>query len=526
MLCIHFKQTICLFFLGGVIINSILSKIKESALSILPIYFFVIVLCCTPIVSLSLYEIVVFSIASIILIVSMAYFNLGANIAMTPMGKVTGAGLTKQGKIIILLLFGFLLGFLITVAEPDLSVLASQTKAIFNSSLLIYGIGVGVGIFLLFAILRIIFKINLTQIIAFSYMILFAVGLFALLMGKEDIIALAFDSGGVTTGPITVPFLMALGIGISSIIANKKDKDSSFGLIALCSVGPMVIVILLSLFSKGESTYELSDYSLSDNIIRTFGMCFVEKMKDVAIALGLIVFCFLLCNFIFLKISYKRLKQIGFGVLYTYLGLVLFLTSVEVCYMSIGYKIGVQIASYSNSLLVVLGFVIGALTVLAEPAIHVLNEQVQEITGGLVRKKSMMIALTIGVGIAICLSMLRIVLKFNVLYYLIPGYILSIGLSFFVPKIYSAIAFDSGGVASGPLTSSFILPLAVGACFTINGLDSILINAFGVVSLVAMTPIITIQCVGLIAIIKDRIRSKRAVKEALKQSDEIIIQFM
>lgn len=507
-------------------LKKILLQAKESLLSVLPIYLLVIILNFTPLVNLTGREILIFTISTILLIIGITFFNLGANIAMTPMGKSIGSGLTKYGKIGILLILGFVLGFLVTIAEPDLSVLATQTKAVFNSTLLIVGIGVGVAIFLVLSILKTIHRVNLSHLLTFFYMMLFAITLIVYMCGKQDIIALAYDSGGVTTGPITVPFLMALGVGVASIISNKSDKDASFGLIALCSVGPILVTLLLSVFSKGTINYELGDYSLADNFFISLMKCLVEKMGSVALSLGLIIICFLICNFFILKLSKQRLLSMGIGVAFTFIGLTIFLAAVDSSYLSIGYKIGTQIAGYSTTALIIIAFIIGALTVLAEPAIAVLKNQVEEITNGLVKKLSLTIALTIGVGIAITLAMLRVVFKFSILYYLIPGYLLCLGLSFFVPKMYTAIAFDSGGVASGPLTSSFILPLVIGACFTINGEGSILTDAFGVVAIVAMTPLITIECLGLIAIIKDKIRIKHTIKNALKKDDKVIIEFM
>ena len=507
-------------------LKDILTKLKESVMSVLPIYILVMILNLINIINLDLFESVVFSVSTIILIFGISLFNLGADIAMTPMGKSTGVGLTKLGKIGVLLIICFILGFAITVAEPDLSVLAAQTKAVFKPTILILSIGVGVGFFLVLSIIKTIFKVSHSHLLMFSYMILFAITLIAVITGNENIISLAYDSGGVTTGPITVPFLMALGLGVSSVVSNKSDKDASFGSIALCSVGPMIVILILSIFTDGNLTYELGNYDLTNNFVVHLFKTLFEKSIDVLIALGLIVVAFFICNFIFLKISKQNLKKIIIGVLYTFLGLVLFLSAVEVSYMSIGYKIGLELATKPKYVLIMISFLIGALTVLAEPAIHVLNNQVEQITGGLVSKKSLMIALTIGVGCAISLAMIRIIMGFSLLYIVIPGYIICLGLSFFIPKIYTAIAFDSGGVASGPLTSSFILPLGIGTCYTLSGVDAILTDAFGIVALVAMTPIITIECVGLVAIIRDKIKSKKVIKKVLQSDDEVIIKFM
>ena len=208
------------------------------------------------------------------------------------------------------------------------------------------------------------------------------------------------------------------------------------------------------------------------------------------------------------------------------MGLVIFLTAVSVGFMPIGYKLGLELSSNHPAFLIGLAFLIGMVVVLAEPAVHVLNHQVEEITGGTVSRRSMMIALSAGVGVAIGLSMIRIVFDFSILYYLIPGYFLSLGLSFFVPGIYTAIAFDSGGVASGPLTSSFILPLAVGACCAIQGPGLVMQNAFGIVAMVAMTPLITIQVLGFRAIVAKRMRDRIAMRRILDADDEQIIHFM
>lgn len=505
--------------------KQILMKFKEAAFSVAPIYFLIVVLCIFKVINMSFNEILIFTLSSFLLILGMALFNHGADISMTPMGKEAGSALTRKGRFLLLIVASFALGFLITIAEPDLNALALQTEKVFNKDLLITSIGLGVGVFLVLAILKTIFHVNLTQMISFSYMILFGVTILLVLNSKENIIALAFDSGGVTTGPITVPFLMALGLGVAKVVSSKKEKDASFGLVALCSVGPVIVVLLLSLFSDGNLSYKVQDYSLKDSFFLSFLKIFSEKFISVLISLLFIVVFFFICNLLVLKLSKQKLLKIGIGLIYTFLGLVLFLSAVEASYMLFGYKIGLELSKCPKHFVLMITFLLGSLTVIAEPAIHVLNEQVQEITGGLVKKKEMMIALTIGVGCAILLSVLRIYSHFNILYYLLPGYIVAIALSFFVPKIYSSIAFDSGGVASGPLTSTFILPMAIGLCYSISGEDEILTDAFGLVALVALTPIITIESLGLASIIKDKIKNRKVIKEILKQDDEIIIKF-
>lgn len=505
----------------------LLAKLKESFASVLPITLIVLIVSFTPLVSLSFKEMVVFAVCAVFLVVGIGLFNLGADLAMTPMGEHMGSGLAKSRRVLLLASVCFVMGVLITIAEPDLSVLAEQVKNAVNPTMLIATVGIGVGLFLLISIFKIVFKKDLSAIIIFFYMVLFMLGMLMVSLGKEVFVPLAFDSGGVTTGPITVPFIMALGVGVAGAIGGKHASENSFGLIALCSVGPMLALMGLVLFPQGDLTYTLSEeaYSIDASLGANFLPAVAGVAKEVLVALGLIVAFFVTLQLTVLKLSRAKLAQIGFGIVYTFVGLVIFLTAVAVGFMPIGFELGQQLAQLPRAL-VISGFVIGMVVVLAEPAVHVLNKQVEEITGGLVTKRSMLIALSVGVGISIGLSMIRLIYGFPVIYYLIPGYFLSLGLSFFVPKLYTAIAFDSGGVASGPLTSSFILPLAIGACSAIHGEGGILSYAFGVVAMVAMTPLITIQILGFKAVASRFVRNRMMMRRIQDADDEQIIDFM
>ena len=502
------------------------SKIKEALISALPITAIVYILALTPAFDFSRDELITFTIGAVLLILGIGLFNMGADLAMTPMGTHVGAGLSKQRKLGLLLAVCFVLGVLITIAEPDLQVLAKQVSAVMNGTVLICAVGIGVGAFLLVAILRIVFKKSLSHILMLFYMLLFALALLLAVNDNLNLLPLAFDSGGVTTGPITVPFIMALGVGISSVLGDKRNKENSFGLVALCSVGPVMAVLLLGVFSRNDLTYQVPDYSVSSDILDSFLSTAAHTAQEVAIALGLIVVFFLICQIAFLRLPRKRLYRIGVGVLLTYVGLVLFLTGVNVGFMPIGYKLGYTLAQKSEVMLTVFGLVMGVLVVLAEPAIHVLNQQVEDVTGGFVTRKSMIMGLCIGVGASIALSVIRIIFDFSLVYYIIPGYFISLALSLFVPPVYTAIAFDSGGVASGPMTSGFILPFAVGACVALQGADAVLRDAFGVVALVAMTPLITIQLLGFRAILADKVKERKAMKRILDADDQQIINFM
>ena len=498
----------------------------ESTVSVLPVTLIVLLLNFTPVLSLTATETVVFLCSAVALIIGMALFNLGADIAMTPMGEQIGSGLSKSGRFKTLLLICFVMGVFITIAEPDLSVLASQVKDVINSTALTVAIGAGVGIFLVLSVIKIVFRVSLAQMLTFFYLLLFALVSLGLTLAPETFarfMPLAFDSGGVTTGPITVPFIMALGVGVAATLGDKKDRESSFGFIALCSIGPILAVMLLGIFAKGGLDYTLPNYEMNlGELLSTL----LHTLKNVAVALGPIVIFFFILQAIFMRSTKRKVKQIVIGIFYTFFGLVIFLTAVEIGFMPVGFKMGVQLAGQSKWLMVLFAFLLGFTVVLAEPAIHVLNKQVETVTGGAVSKRSMLIALSCGVGASIGLSVLRVIFGFSVLYYLIPGYFLSLGLSFFVPKIYTAIAFDSGGVASGPLTSTFILPFIVGVCFAMSGEASILTDAFGLVAMVAMTPLISIQALGFKAVVTRHVKEKIAMKRILDADDEQIISFM
>ena len=488
------------------------SKIQEALASALPITAIVYLLSLTPWFNFSGTELVTFTVGAVMLVLGIGMFNMGADLAMTPMGAQVGSGLSRQKNLLLLLVVCFGLGMLITIAEPDLQVLANQVSEVMNATVLIYAVGFGVGAFLVVSVLKIVFRKSLSHILMLFYMLLFALALMLVIGGNEALLPMAFDSGGVTTGPITVPFIMALGVGISAVLGDRRSKDNSFG--------------LLGIFSTNDLSYAIPDYTVSQDVTGAFLHTAAHTCKEVAIALGLIVAFFLVCNFFFLKLSKRQLARIAVGVLFTYAGLVIFLTGVNVGFMPIGYKLGAELSQISQPLLVVFGVLAGVLVVLAEPAIHVLNAQVEEVTGGLVTKKSMLVGLCIGVGAALGLSMIRIIFDFSLVYYVIPGYFISLALSLFVPPVYTGIAFDSGGVASGPMTSGFILPLAIGACIGIQGPDAVLQDAFGVVALVAMAPLITIQLLGFKGILDERRNERRAMKRILDADDQQIINFM
>ena len=502
-----------------------IEKLKESAVSILPIVVLVFVISLTKYFTLSSKELLIFLISAILLIVGMTLFNIGAKLSMTPMGDYAGTGLIKTKKVSLILVVALLMGLLVTIAEPDLLVLSNQVKDVIDSSSFVMSVGLGVGVFLVIALLKVIFNKKLAMLLLLFYLLIFALTALMCEIGKNSLVPLAYDSGGVTTGPITVPFIMSFGVGIAATVGGKNSSENSFGFVALCSIGPILVVIMSLIMSKGDLAYALPDYSMSAVLSEGILNKVIHEATNIIKALSFIFFFFLALNFIVMKLPVKKIIQIIIGIAITFVGLVTFLTTASIGFLPIGFSLGSQLVKAKEEILVFICFIIGNTVVLAEPAIHVLTNQVEEVTGGSVSRRSMMIALSIGVGLAIALSIFRILHGFSILYYLIPGYFISLALSLFVPPLYTSIAFDSGGVASGPLTSTFILPFMIGACAEFAGESNVMSLAFGVVSLVAMIPLISIQLLGFRAIMAKVVRDRISMNRILRADDNQIIYF-
>ena len=415
----------------------------------------------------------------------------------------------SKAELPVVIGLSFLLGFIITISEPDLQVLANQVPAVPNMTLIL-SVACGVGTFLVVALLRMLFSVALPPLLLVFYGVVFVLAMFV----PKDFLSVAFDSGGVTTGPMTVPFIMALGVGISATRSDRHAADDSFGLVALCSIGPILAVMILSMIFKADSSAytppvipEIGD---SKELFLLFARELPAYMKEIAVSLLPIILFFMIFQIFMLKLTTRKLKKIAIGLVYTYAGLVLFLTGVNVGFMPAGNYLGQVLAKSAHPLfLVPIAMIMGYFIVKAEPAVYVLNKQVEEITDGAISSKAMGMGLSLGVAVSLGLAMVRVLTGISILWFLIPGYAIALGISFFVPKIYTAIAFDSGGVASGPMTAAFLLPMAQGACSALGG--NIVTDAFGVVAMVAMTPLITIQVMGLAS----RIRAKRGVQEGM-----------
>lgn len=494
-------------------------KIKEAFSSVLPISIIVLILAVT-VAPVDTDIMLAFLLGVVFTVVGMGLFTLGADTAMTPIGEYVGMSVVKTKKMWIIVPVFFIMGVLITVSEPDLQVLAGQLKETIPSTALILTVGVGVGFFLVVAFLRIVFKIKLKYLLVALYTIVFVLACFV----PENFIPLAFDSGGVTTGPMSVPFIIAIGTGIASLRSDNAAEDDGFGLTALCSVGPIIAVMILGIIYEPENfnVTQSSPVQAADSreLAASFLSSFPEYFKEVAVALLPIIGLFFIVKLFGAKNGKSELIKIIVGCVYTYVGLVMFLVGVNAGFLPLGKYLGEKIGALSyNWIIVPIGMLLGYFVVAAEPAVHVLTVQVYEVTSGAVPKKALSTALMIGVAVSVGLAMLRILLHIPIMYFLIPVYLIALILAFIVPDIFTAIAFDSGGVASGAMATGFLLPLALGLCEAVGG--NVAREGFGVVAFVAMTPLITIQLLGLIYK-KKTLALKKAAEKGSSEKEDIL----
>ena len=481
--------------------NVLLDKFWEAAKSLLPITAIVLILNFT-ITPMPFAVRGLFLVGSLLLVLGMGFFTLGADLAMMPIGEYLGQFLSKSKKTWLIVASSLLMGTMVTIAEPDLQILARQVPGV-PVNVLTVSVATGLGVFLVFAMLRILLRIRMSIVLAVFYILVLLVGIFI----PREYLAVSFDAGGVTTGPFAIPFILSLGIGISAVRGGESSENDSFGLAALCSIGPIFAVMILGIiYPAKESTMsaeEITNIQTLGELIGVFWDAFPHYLKEIGMAVAPLVIVFILYQIFALKLSKNQLIKIAVGILYTYLGLTVFLTGVGVGFLPAGTFIGGFVGSLDyNWVLIPLGILMGFFIVLAEPAVHVLIGQVEVLTSGAITRTTLLRSFSISVGLSVGLAMIRVLTGISIWWMLIPGYGLAILLSFFVPKIFVAVAFDSGAVASGPMTATFLLPFTMGACASVGG--DIMMDAFGVVAMVAMTPLFTVQLIGFIYAAKIR----------------------
>lgn len=470
----------------------LLRKLREVAISVVPVCLIVTLLDLT-IAPLQEGELGSFFLGGLFIIFGLSLFLVGTEIGLLPIGEKIGSIVTGKRNIVLLIAVGLLIGFVITVAEPDISVLAKQVNLVnpaISAWTLVLLIAIGVGIFVTLGMVRSLFGFSLKWFLAVSYLLLFVLAIFA----DPSLFSVAFDSGGATTGPMAVPFIMALGLGVTRIRKNHSEADN-FGFIALASVGPVLAVLLLGILMRNSGGGELPSDLFSFNAAR-FGTLFPHTALEVATALGPLIAICILFQITLVRMPSRQVLRMFLGMFYSFLGMVLFFVGAQGGFMPVGYTLGYSLSLLSPWTLILLGVLLGAITVIAEPAVWVLVEQVETISNGHIRKGVMLSAMALGVSLSIGLSMVRIVTGLSLWYLLVPGYALALSLFPFCPPLFTALAFDSGGVASGPLSSTFILSFAIGASLGQGGNPAT--DAFGVIAMVAMTPLVTIQLLGLL----------------------------
>ncbi|NLN51015.1 MAG: DUF1538 domain-containing protein [Acholeplasmataceae bacterium] len=486
-------------------------KIKEAFQAVLPLT--VVIIITLVILKVEFKTILNFSLGSLLLMIGLVVFNIGATQSMMELSEEIGAYITRKRSLFLLIFVGFTIGFLITVSEPSVWVLGEQFKGTVDKFVLIGFISVGVAIFLVIALLRFVFQIKLNILLVILLSILFIIAIFI----PEEFVPVAFDSGGVTTGPMAVPFIISLGLGVLSTSSNYKKSEDSFGMVGISSIGPILAVFILGLIYSPKA--DASTIEETKNILGFIA----QYLKEIGIAIIPFIIFFVFFQIFAFKFPRKRVIRIFVGFVLTYIGLVIFLVGASVGFMNIGSFLGETIAKFNSVwLLIPIGIIFGFVIVAAEPSVVVLVGQVQEVTDGVVGKKAMVLVMSIGVSLAVGLAMVRVVYDISIWYFLIPSYLIAVILSFIVPKMFTGIAFDSGGAVSGALTSTFLVPFAIGAANIIYDYNQtkILTNAFGLVAFVAMAPLVTIQLLGLIVKLKQLRKPDLVAKDKIIEFEE------
>lgn len=492
-------------------ISNLVSKIEESVVSVVPVMVIVLLLHFT-LTPLEEGQLPLFIASGVLVIAGLGIFLMGADLGMVPFGQKVGSVMAHRRSVPLILIASFTIGFAITIAEPDVQVLAEQVNGIapaVDKGRLLAMIAVGVGVFLMIGTMRIVLNWPLRWLLIAFYALVF------IFCGFVDagFVGVAFDSGGATTGPITVPFIMAMGLGVAAATRKKEGEDSSFGLVGLASIGPIAAVAFMGFISNIElssAEYVEKPYAAMPVLSRILALL-PHVAEEIALALLPLFAIFFVCQLTLLKLPGQQVKRMITGLIYAYIGLVIFMLGVKSGFMTAGESLGMALGGMAGgNALIPVGFILGAVVVCAEPAVWVLTQQVEEVSGGHIKRRIMLVALSISIALAVGLGMTRVVFGFSLWYYLIPGYLLALGLTRFCPPLFTGIAFDSGGVASGPMSTTFVLSLTLGGALASGGNPAT--DGFGMIAMIAMAPLITIQIVGLIFKQKEKQAAKRENK--------------
>ena len=478
-----------------VYLREFLDKCKESAVSILP-FFAIIMVLYLIFIPFEVWTFVALVLATIFMIMGMSMFTVGVDMSTMKMGGYVGSHLSGSRKLSFMAILSFVLGFMVTIAEPDLMVLAEQVPGV-NSWIILITVSLGTGIFLLLSTIRTIFRWSIRTVLIISYILALVL---CAISPTDTFLPLSFDAIGVTTGAVSVPFIMAFGLGICAVRSGKNNQEDGFGLIALASIGPVLSILIVSLFLDGGQTAVQQDavevITSGKMLGSSFGSSILSYVIDVLVVILPIFVFFLFYNWKYLKLPKSSLLRIGIGLVYCYVGLVIFLTGVNSGYLPMADMLGVSIAGGESKWLIIpIGLVIGGVMVFAEPAVHVLNKQVEDITNGVIRRKTMLVAMSIGVAVAMMLVVMRAILGIHFLWIIVPLIVVLVILSMLAPTLFVGIAFDSGGVAAGSLSASFVLPFIIGICKASD--FSVMLYGFGTIGIIAILPTIVIEVIGI-----------------------------
>lgn len=455
----------------------------------------------------------------VLLILGLSIFLVGADIGMVPFGQRVGSALIRKRNLAFMFFASFAIGFAITIAEPDVQVLATQVTTILpsiNRQTLLILIAVGVGVFLLIGTGRVVFQVRLRVLLIISYVLLFAASSFV----DPGFVGVAFDAGGATTGPITVPFIMAMGVGVAAASRGREGGgDASFGLVGLASIGPIAAVVALGLTATGGMTAVSGEEGAAAavSVVDAFAAVLPHVVNEIFMALLPLVIIFGVFQVLLLKLPGEQVRRMLFGFTYAFIGLVIFMTGVSGGFSPVGRSLGAALGAFAGgSALIPVGLLLGAVVVCAEPAVWILTQQIEEVSGGYIKRKIMLAALSISIALAVALGMLRVTTGMSIWFVLVPGYALALILTHFCPRLFTAIAFDSGGVASGPMATTFVLSVTLGASASVGGNPAT--DAFGMIAMIAMAPLITIQILGLIF---KRLETRQKEKENSRKQGSI-----
>jgi len=490
--------------------SNFMSKFKESIVSVVPVMVIVLILNFT-IAPLADGQLPQYLVGGLLLIFGLSIFLVGADLGMVPFGQKVGSSLTYLRRLAPMLLAAFCIGFAITIAEPDVQVLAAQVTSVvpgINKTRLLVAIAVGVGLFVLIGIIRIVLQLSLRLLLTVFYTLVFI----GCALVDTGFVCIAFDSGGATTGPVTVPFIMAMGLGVAATAKKKEGDDNGFGLVGLASIGPIAAVVGMGLLAGGELIAQNADGAAETSAPVSVAAHFLGLVPhiivEIALALLPIVLIFFFFQTVLLKLPHQQVKRMLMGFFYTFIGLVIFMTGVTGGFSPVGQSLGIALGALGGKVLIPVGLVLGAVVVCAEPAVWILTEQVENLSGGHIRRPIMLAALSISIALAVVLGMTRVVTGLSIWYIILPGYVLALLLTRVCPPLFTAIAFDSGGVASGPMSTTFVLSLTLGASMASGGNPAT--DAFGMVAMIAMAPLVTIQILGLIFKYKENLARCKA----------------